>query len=178
MAAITKLAAEDMMAVAETGRPPALAEIVDVDLADFPEHHVSHPQYERRKIERKKFLAQNAANAERRRRLTYRAWTRLFESIRSCCMARAPLLAFELFELCALEARGIPGGYFDGPRAWSIVTLRIEGETDRTESDKQFYLTALEMQKGNPYRTRVGNAWIFDTALLHVPAASFGLAPP
>ena len=37
MAAITKLAAEDLMAVAETGRPPALAEIVDVDIADFPE---------------------------------------------------------------------------------------------------------------------------------------------
>ena len=36
MAAVTKLAAEDMMAVAETGRPPALAEIVDVDLAEFP----------------------------------------------------------------------------------------------------------------------------------------------
>ena len=65
-------------------------------------------------------------------------------------MAKAPLLAFELYELCALEARGVPGGYFDGPHAWSIVTLRIEGEAERTESDKQFYLTALEMQKGNP----------------------------
>ena len=56
-AAITKLAAEDMIAVAETGRPPALAEIVDVDLADFPELHVTHPQYERRETERKKFMA-------------------------------------------------------------------------------------------------------------------------
>ena len=37
MAAVTKLAAEDMIVVAETGRPPSLAEIVDVDLADFPE---------------------------------------------------------------------------------------------------------------------------------------------
>ena len=60
------------MAVAETGRPPALAEIVDVDLADIPELHVTHPQYERRKTERKKFMAQNTANAERRRLLTYR----------------------------------------------------------------------------------------------------------
>ena len=32
MAAVTKLAAEDMIVVAETGRPPSLAEIVDVDL--------------------------------------------------------------------------------------------------------------------------------------------------
>ena len=71
MAAITKLAAEDLMAVAETGRPPALAEIVDVDLADFPVLPVSHPQHERRKTERKKFMAQNTANAERRRRLTW-----------------------------------------------------------------------------------------------------------
>ena len=46
--------------------------------------------------------------------------------------------------------RGIADGYFDGPRAWQIVTLRIEGEAGRTESDKQFYLAALEMQKGNP----------------------------
>ena len=46
MAAITKLAAEDIIAVAETGRPPALTEIVDVDLADFPELPVSHPQHE------------------------------------------------------------------------------------------------------------------------------------
>ena len=150
MAAVTKLAAEDMIVVAETGRPPSLAEIVDVDLADFPELPVTHPQHERRKTERKKFLAQNTSNAERRRRLTFRAWTRLFESIRSSCMPKAPLLAFELFDLCALDSRGVTGGYFDGPRAWQIVTRRIEGETERTESDKNFYLTALEMQKSHP----------------------------
>ena len=105
MAAITKLAAEDLMAVAETGRPPALAEIVDIDLADFPEHHVSHPQYERRKIERKKFLAQNAANAERRRHVA---------ALRG--QARGPRIT------AIINAFRLPGG------GWADATAYLRGQ--------------------------------------------------
>ena len=42
--------------------PPAVGEIVDVDLPDFPELPVNHPHYERRKDARTKIIAQNKAN--------------------------------------------------------------------------------------------------------------------
>ena len=44
---ITKLAPHELVTVAETGIPPAVSEIVDIPLDDFPEHPPSHPDYER-----------------------------------------------------------------------------------------------------------------------------------
>ena len=83
-----------------------------------------------------------------RSRITLRQWTTLFEALRSCCEKKAPFLAQDLFETCALAHVGIVGGYFDGPRAWRILLHRIEGEGgERTEHDKNFYATALEWQK-------------------------------
>ena len=84
IAAIVKLAPHELVVVAETGVPPAVGEIVDVDLSDFPELPPSHSHYERRKDARTKIIAQNKANVERRARMTLRAWTTLFEALRSC----------------------------------------------------------------------------------------------
>ena len=98
---------------------------------------------------RTKIIAQNKANVERRARMTLRAWTTLFEALRSCCVPKAPLLALELYEVCALDRAGIVGGWFDGPRAWNILLERIEGDGERSEYDKNFYTTALEWQKNN-----------------------------
>ena len=98
-----RLAPHELNIVAETGVPPAARAIVDTDLSDYPELPSSHPQYERRKSERKKFITQNVneANVEQRARVPLRAWTTLFESLRSCCVNKAPLLSFELYEICA-----------------------------------------------------------------------------
>ena len=51
---------------------------------------------------RNKIAVQNSSNYERRKRITLRAWTTLFESLRSACMAKAPLLADELYDLCQI----------------------------------------------------------------------------
>mmetsp|Transcript_10856 Transcript_10856/g.24987 ORF Transcript_10856/g.24987 Transcript_10856/m.24987 type:complete len:375 (-) Transcript_10856:417-1541(-) len=151
MDTITRLSPHELVAVAETGILPALSEIIDIDIDTFPELPADHPQHERRRLERIKILTSNMGNEERRRRVTLRAWTTLFESLRSSCVKKAPLLANELYELCALSSRGIPGGYFDGPRAWAILMGRVDGgAVERQESDKAFYSTAPELQKSNP----------------------------
>jgi hypothetical protein len=142
IAATVKLAPHELIVVAETGVPPAARAIVDTDLSDYPELPANHPQYERRKSERKKFITQNEANVEQRARVTLRAWTTLFESLRSCCVSKASLLSFELYEVCALDRQGVSGGYFDGPLAWRILLERIEGDGERSEQDKKFYSTA------------------------------------
>ena len=149
IAATVKLAPHELIVVAETGVPPAARAIVDTDLSDYPELPANHPQYERRKSERKKFITQNEANVEQRARVTLRAWTTLFESLRSCCVSKASLLSFELYEVCALDRQGVSGGYFDGPLAWRILLERIEGDGERSEQDKKFYSTALKWQDGN-----------------------------
>eukprot|EP00966_Prymnesium_polylepis_P037104 861251-Prymnesium_polylepis.1 len=104
-----RLAPHELIVVAETAVPPAARAIIDTDLSDYPELPNNHPQYERRKSERKKFITQNEANVEQRARITLRAWTTLFESLRSCCVAKAPLLLFDLYEVCALDNRGVSG---------------------------------------------------------------------
>ena len=149
MAAIVRLAPHELVVVAETGIPPATKEIIDIDLDDYPELPYDHAQYERRRSERIKIAKENAQNAERRARLTLKAWTTLFESLRSCCVPKAKLLADDLYEVCALSSAGIPGGYFYGPRAWKILMDLIEGDDERTEYDKKFYDTALDWQKNN-----------------------------
>jgi hypothetical protein len=115
IAAIVRLAPHELVVVAETGVPPAANEIIDIDLDDFPELPQHHPHHERRMETRKLHIKQNQQNIERRARLTLRAWTTLFEVLRSCCVTKAPLLAVELFEVCALSSAGIVGGWFDGP---------------------------------------------------------------
>ena len=110
MDTITRLSPHELVAVAETGIPPALSEIIDIDIDTFPELPADHPQHERRKLERIKIQTTNMGNEERRRRVTLRAWTTLFESLRSSCVKKAPLLANELYELCALSSRGVPWG--------------------------------------------------------------------
>ena len=149
MAAIVKLAPHELVVVAETGVPPAVKEIIDVNLDEFPELAHDHPHYERRRSERMKFIKENEQNAERRARITLKAWTTLFESLRSCCVLKAKLLADDLYEVCALSVVGIPVGYFDGPRAWNILIDLIEGDDERSEYDKKFYDTALDWQKQN-----------------------------
>ena len=64
VAATVKLAPYKLVVVAETGVPPAVHEIVDVDLNDFPELPHDHPQHERRKSERIRFMQQNEVNVE------------------------------------------------------------------------------------------------------------------
>ena len=105
IAAIVKLAPYELVVVAETGVPPAANEIIDVDLDDFPELPIDHPHHERRRDARILQLKQNQQNVERRARITLRAWTTLFEALRSCCVAKAPLLATELYEVCSTGPR-------------------------------------------------------------------------
>ena len=150
---ITKLSPYELVTVAETGIPPAARAIIDTPLDDLPELPEGHAGFEARKKERRKIIKEIQENAEKRLRITLRAWNLLFESLRSCCLKRAPILADELYENCALERshnRPELKGNFDGPRAMRIIDKRIEGSGERTVFDKNFYKTALEFQEKNP----------------------------
>ena len=148
MATITKLGVADLMVVAETGVPTILSEIVDINVDDFPDLPVAHSQYERRRTERMKIQATNSSNHGKRKHITLRLWTTLFEMLRSSCIANAPVLASELYDLCALDKRGIPGLYFDGPRAWRILMDRIDGDGERTVADKNFHDVGKPVETG------------------------------
>ena len=106
--------------------------------------------------DRKRVEIQNRANLQRIKRLTYRAWNLVFESLRSCCVKNAPLLAFELFQVCAVNSPHVPTGTFDGPRAWRILVARIHNDGERTSFDKNFYKAALAFQES--YRLTNGSS--------------------
>ena len=149
--AITILAPFGLVITAMTGVPPRVAEIIDTDVDSIPEFQPGHPEYASNTQRRMKVERENQINAQRRMRIVLEEWTKLFEAIRSCCVARAPLLANDLFELCALATQGITGGHFDGPLAWRIVDHEInKASSERSEADKKFYQTALQLQMASP----------------------------
>ena len=144
-----KLAGKQLLAVAQGHEPPAVKCIVDIDLSELPTLPTSHRDHDRREETRIKVKAQNKANAEKRLNLTLTAWTEIYSAIKACTEVTAPVLSRELYELCDLSVtRGLPGGHFDGPRAWRIVVHRIKGG-QRTEEDKDFYRTAERLQRAN-----------------------------
>jgi hypothetical protein len=145
---------------------------------DFPELPNDHRDYERRKSERKTIENQNASNVEQRSQITLRQWTTLFEALRSCCEKKAPLLAQDLFETCALAQFGIVGGYFDGPRAWRILLHRIEGEGgERTEHDKNFYTRRPSSGRRSTSSARASRPRSSSAGVSRLPSSSCPISP-
>ena len=148
--AFAQMSAKDYGVVAETGIPPALAEIIDDDLDDYPMLAITHRDYERRKGERNRIAKANHKNAMLRQRLTLSCWNELFAGLHLCCKANAPLLMQVLYDACDLTSAGYVGGYFDGPRAWRIIKARISSADDtRSKHDKNYYRACLNAQLAN-----------------------------
>ena len=62
-----------------------------------------------------KIEAHNRSNAEKRRQITFEAWTQLYTALKVCTEKTAPATSRHMMELCDLCNDGIKGGYFDGP---------------------------------------------------------------
>ena len=116
-----------LLSVANGLDPSSVRSIIDYDdPGDLPP---GHRDFERRKVERMKLLAHNRSNAERRYDLRMTAWTSLYALLKASTEISAPVLSRELKELCDLAiTRGLPGGYFDGPRAWRLILHRLSGQ--------------------------------------------------
>ena len=76
--------------------------------------------------------------------------TELYGFIAQACADTAPDLARKIREQCDYSALGISGGWYDGPRAYNMMILHINGDAGRTRADKQFYDHALELQQKSP----------------------------
>ena len=75
-------------------------------------------------------------------------------SLAQSCETTAPTLFRTLYDKCNLETlTGNAGlaGYFDGPRAWRLVLVWLEGGR-RTTSDKEFYRLAEKIQREHMLR--------------------------
>ena len=144
-----RLAKRHLLTVAHGQEPASAKCIIDVDLTALPMLPVGHREYHRRMETRIKTETQNTANAEKRYTITMEAWTELYTALKTCTEVTAPVLSRSLMELCDLfKTRNLPGGYFDGPRAWRIVVNHLEGDK-RTEMDKNFYRTAERLQRAS-----------------------------
>jgi hypothetical protein len=143
-AAEARLASRGLLAVAQGGMPPAAAQIINVDLTELPELPVDHRDHNRRKETRIRTITANKANDVKRKQLIYDAWTEIYGLVYKSVEVSAPVLAQELKDHCDLATTsGMPGGYFDGPRAWAILLDRLSSGGRRTEADKDFYRAGL-----------------------------------
>ena len=125
-AAEARLASRGLLAVAQGGMPPAAAQIINVDLTELPELPVDQRDHNRRKETRIRTITANKANDVKRKQLIYDAWTEIYGLVYKSVEVSAPVLAQELKDHCDLATTsGMPGGYFDGPRAWAILLVVV-----------------------------------------------------
>ena len=55
-------------------------------------------------------------------------WATIYVGLKVCTETTAPMLSRELKELCDLSVTAsLPGGSYDGPRAWRHVLDKIRG---------------------------------------------------
>ena len=144
-----RLAAKKLLAVAQGYDPPSVTCIVDVDLTSLPALPPGDRDHHRREEARIKIQAQNKANDQKRHTLRMEAWTELYTLLKASTELTAPVLSRDLMRLCDLWiTRKLPGGYFDGPRAWNIVLHKLEGD-HRSETDKDYYRSAERIQRAS-----------------------------
>ena len=101
-----------------------------------------------------KIKAQNQSNEIKRSNLRLEGWTEVYSLLKGSAETSNPMLARELKLICDLYTlHGLPGGHFDGPRAWAHVVNLLKGGK-RTEIDKDYYRTAEHLQRSRPGRFR------------------------
>ena len=117
-----------LLAVAQGHPPASVGCIIDQPLDDLPALEPSHRDFHRREEARSRVKTANAANAARRTQLTLEAWTDVYTLLKISTEETAPTLSRELLLSCDLErTRKMPGGYFDGPRAYRIILHKLHG---------------------------------------------------
>ena len=142
-----RLADANLLAVAHGHDPAACKAILDVDLSAIPLPDPTHRDYLRIMERRIVVDTQNRANAQKRFTLKMEAWTKVYTLLKISTEKTAPVLSRELFQLCDVsKLYGIDGGFFDGPRAYRIVSEKLL-KSHRTNADKEFYRTAERIQR-------------------------------
>ena len=131
-----------LLTVCEGNDPEVVKSIIDLEL--LPSLPADHPHHFRREDERNKALTQIKSNKFKRFTIVMRAWTAIFTALKACTEDSAPVLSRELMMQCDLALRGIPGGYFDGPRAWRTILDKIGRK--RSKEDKNYYRMAENIQ--------------------------------
>ena len=104
-----------------------------------------------------KYQSQNEANNEKRNLTTYEYWTDLYAAVKASIENTAPVLSQEIEKACDLSLPangGVQGGFFDGPRAWRMVKVRLS-ESQRSEYDTDLYWTAERLQRALPLPKRL-----------------------
>jgi ribosomal protein L18E len=120
----SRFAALGLLAAAEGHPHASTLAIVDIDLDELPPLPRDHRDYERRMETRTKTKAHNRSNAQKRATIQMDAWTQIYALLEKSTERYAPVLSRQLKALCDLEKiHGIPGGYFDGPRALGELVL-------------------------------------------------------
>ena len=89
----TRLGGMNLLSVARGGTTPESQAIKDME--PLPELPPTHPQYERRREHRHRVAQQNDVNAEQRFIIEMKAWTKLYDMIRSSVESSSQMLAKE-----------------------------------------------------------------------------------
>ena len=123
-----RLADLGLLAVAQGHDPASVKSIIDYDISVLPVLASTHRDFVRTQETRMKWLVFNASNEEKRQALRFESWTKVYTLFKVSTETSAPVLSRELLQKCDIQVlHGLPGGYFDGPRAYRIIVKRLAG---------------------------------------------------
>ena len=123
-----------------------IAALIDYPIDELPPLVPTAHDYAARAESRLKMMVTNAENETKRYNATMSERTELHSLIVRACDLNAPDLARKIREQCDLSRQGVSGNWFDGPRAYAMLLLHLNGEVGRTRADKEFYDNALKLQ--------------------------------
>ena len=110
------LAGMGLLLTAQGGMPAKLELIVDVDVRLIP-GSPGTPAYD---LEVFRQTLKNERNRSKRKVIFFKDWTKIYSFLSELCVEACPSLYEELYDMCRLDIRGIPGGVFDGPLAYRM----------------------------------------------------------
>ena len=133
-----------LLAVAEGQTPGSARRIIDVDLSLIPALPADNRDFERRNEVRLRARLQNEKNQLDRFLITMKERTLVYVALSAAAEVGAPVLFETMRMRCDLSHLGVEYiGFWDGPRAWRLVMLRMNAPRDSV--DKSFYRTAVTL---------------------------------
>ena len=112
--------------------PAKLELIVDVDVRLIP----GTPGTSSHDLEVFRQTLKNERNRSRRKVIFLKAWTKIYSFLSELCVDACPSLYEELYNMCRMDLRGIPGGVFDGPLAYRMYMASLK-PAERTKEDRE-----------------------------------------
>ena len=140
-AADAALNTAQLLEVARGGAPPRNAARKDYPVHELGPLATMDP---RLRLKRLEWERENEILAQKRYTNTMGDRTMVALAIIRACLTNYPEYGNQIRALCDYASMGVPGSYYDGPRAYKLYKHHVYPSKARSKADKKLYELALK----------------------------------